>query len=238
MATASEVFIARALSFEGYVEGPRSNETPFGARTGHQFEPWCDSFVSCVAGDVWLSDVIPESVYVPGRLAAARASGQVVTSPRRGDLVCFDWQHDGTADHIGIVLAVNGQTLATIEGNTAPNDAGSQSNGGGVYMRTRYTYQVGGFIRPPYPSGEWTVPTPAEIAASILNTPLPNGQANTAGAPITVLWALSRIYDASQKGSPVTLSADQVTALAAAAGGLTQADVRKAVADLLHTTTP
>lgn len=171
MATAAEEFIAHALTFVGYVEGPRSNETPFGARTGHQFQPWCDSWISSVAQDVGLGDVIPMSAYVPGRLATALRAGQTVRSPQRGDLVCFDWPpRDGVPDHIGIVLAVIGGVLHTVEGNTSPDNSGSQSNGGGVYQRIRPASFAGAYIRPPYPPGEWTVPlTPADahvLAAS------------------------------------------------------------------------
>lgn len=66
-----------------------------------------------------------------------------------GDLVIF-----GNDEHIGIVIANNGDgSYTTIEGNTSSDDAGSQSNGGGVFIRKRYehgSFPITAFIRPEY----------------------------------------------------------------------------------------
>ena len=40
-----------------------------------------------------------------------------------------------------------------MEGNTSSGNGGSQNNGGGVYVRTRSTSIVAGYVRPPYPKG-------------------------------------------------------------------------------------
>src|SRR5699024_2539184 len=40
-----------------------------------------------------------------------------LAKPKAGDIVVFDWQKNGWADHIGFVEAVNGNTITTIEGN-------------------------------------------------------------------------------------------------------------------------
>ena len=64
-----------------------------------------------------------------------------------GDLVLFDFNHNGTSDHIGIVIGINGNKITTIEGNTSStNDA----NGGKVEVRTRTKGQVNYFVRPNY----------------------------------------------------------------------------------------
>ena len=68
---------------------------------------------------------------------------------KRGDLVLFDFNHNGTSDHIGLVLSVNGSSYTTIEGNTG---SGSNTNGGQVQKRTRYNNQINYFIRPKYDS--------------------------------------------------------------------------------------
>lgn len=39
-------------------------------------------------------------------------------SPKGGDIVFFDWENDGTADHVGIVEKTEDETVFTIEGNT------------------------------------------------------------------------------------------------------------------------
>ena len=56
--------------------------------------------------------------------------------PQSGDLIFFTW--DGTKhseDHIGIVVYSDGNTVYTIEGNTA-DAAGLQTDGGGVYFKS------------------------------------------------------------------------------------------------------
>ena len=65
-----------------------------------------------------------------------------------GDIVLFDFNHNGTSDHIGILEAINKDgTITTIEGNTG---SGNDTNGGQVQRRQRYKSQVNYFIRPKY----------------------------------------------------------------------------------------
>ena len=40
-------------------------------------------------------------------------------TPKRGDLIFFDWQPDGSSDHIGIVQNTTNGTILTIEGNSS-----------------------------------------------------------------------------------------------------------------------
>ena len=66
-----------------------------------------------------------------------------------GDIVLF-----ANNEHIELVVSRNSDgSYTTIGGNTSTEDAGSQSNGGCVAMRTRYTsgqFPITSFIRPPY----------------------------------------------------------------------------------------
>ncbi len=39
--------------------------------------------------------------------------------PEAGDLIFFDWEHDGDRDHVGIVTAVKDDIVFTIEGNSS-----------------------------------------------------------------------------------------------------------------------
>ncbi len=66
-----------------------------------------------------------------------------------GDIVLFDFNHNGTSDHIGIVTEVHSNYIKCVEGNTG---SGSDTNGGEVQERTRYKSQVNFFIRPKYDS--------------------------------------------------------------------------------------
>lgn len=155
MATADDV-IRVAQSHVGYVEGPRDNETVFGARTGFNFQPWCGSFVDCVLIDAGQTGE-PSSIYTPNGAAAYRRLGRWIdrNGPvQPGDVVFFDWQGgtgSGGVDHVGIVAEVrrDGQ-VETIEGNTSPSNAGSQSNGGMVARRVRPRNVIAGFGRPAY----------------------------------------------------------------------------------------
>ncbi len=65
------------------------------------------------------------------------------SNPQPGDLVLFDFNGDGTADHVGIVKSVNADgTITTIEGNT------SGEGGQGVHEKRRAMDHVVGFGYP------------------------------------------------------------------------------------------
>lgn len=78
-----------------------------------------------------------KTAYCPALYSWARARGYVTTKPVRGDIVLYDWNGDGTFDHTGIVESWDGLNVTAIEGNTSSGNYGDQSNGGGVYRRTR-----------------------------------------------------------------------------------------------------
>lgn len=112
--------------------------------------PYCDMYVTKCLREIGITNF--DSAYVPGRIATARARGWLVLREKAqpGDLVCFDWDGDGVADHIGIVEIKYSWSYQTIEGNTSGSWRGSQSNGGGVYRRVRSFDTVIAVIRPPY----------------------------------------------------------------------------------------
>lgn len=94
------------------------------------------------------------TLYCPAILAEARAGRnhlRVVdwSQARDGDLVLFDWDDDGVADHIG---RLNGDPdpgliVDTVEGNTSYDNTGSQSNGGAVALRTRSKTDIVAVVR-------------------------------------------------------------------------------------------
>ena len=74
---------------------------------------------------------------------------------RPGDWVFFNFPGGESVDHVGLFMHANkGEgTISTIEGNTSAEGAsGSQSNGGGVFRRTRSTSLVAAVVRVPYRS--------------------------------------------------------------------------------------
>lgn len=96
---------------------------------------------------------LPEA-YCPYILNKARSAGAVLSNKKKaqpGDVVLFNWD-GGVVDHVGIVEKNYGSYIQTIEGNTSSGSGGSQSNGGGVYRRTRSWGVVAAIVRPSWGS--------------------------------------------------------------------------------------
>lgn len=138
----AQLLIEVATKEIGIVEGPKDNETKYGKFTGTNFLPWCGAFV------MWCADKAGVTIpNVVGTLAGAQAFMKKkqwypapANSPKPGDIVFFDFPHDGIdkISHVGIVVSDNGDgTCVTIEGNTAGDARGNQRNGGMVAKKVR-----------------------------------------------------------------------------------------------------
>lgn len=90
-----------------------------------------------------------------------------------GDVVLFDFNGNGTSDHIGIVYAIEGNYVLTIEGNTS---AGSNTNGGQVQLRKRAKSGINYFVRPKY-NDEFT--KEMVIAAALAEVGIKESPANS-----------------------------------------------------------
>jgi hypothetical protein len=139
-------FIAVAKGELDVIEGPKDNETKYGAFTRANFLPWCGSFVNWCANEVGLK--IPNVVStVAGATAFIKKKQWEKVSeatPLPGDIVFFDFPNDGVdrISHVGIVVKDNGDgTVTCIEGNTSPDKKGDQRNGGQVCKKIR-AYKV------------------------------------------------------------------------------------------------
>jgi hypothetical protein len=129
-----------ACSWLGYVESG-NNDTVFGAWYGMNFQPWCSMFI-CYVHEVqaggspsWVRGQNYSYVpYVVNHAKAKQNGLSTTTQPIPGDLCCFDWQHDGVPDHIGLWESGTPSSFNCIEGNTSPSD---NSNGGQVMRRQR-----------------------------------------------------------------------------------------------------
>lgn len=124
--------------------------------------PYCAMFISyCLDWAEASAEGIP-GAYVPWILSANSEAGCLVLNEdaQPGDLVMFDWQGDGVADHIGIVEVNHPDEgwMQTIEGNTSSGSGGSQGNGGGVYRRARNYSSIIGVARPHYETKEDDTP--------------------------------------------------------------------------------
>lgn len=158
-----------AKSYIGYIEGPRDNQTIFGAYTGYNFQPWCGSFVKFVLDRTGTRGE-PSPVWTPGGVKGYMSVGRFIPrtgNPRPGDVVFFDFggstSPDAT-DHVGFVESVDSSSTSgaviCIEGNTSSGAAGSQSNGGGCWRRHRSRNIIVGFGRPLYSGQAGVGPVP------------------------------------------------------------------------------
>ena len=129
---------------------------------------WCEIFTS------WVYDGLAVIPGEPGFncdtvRAAARAAGTLVDprSAQPGDKVFFDWNGDGSLDHTGIVeLNLGAAGLQTIEGNTSSGTGAHQSDGNGVWRRTRPWSVIAAVVRPQYVNAPVVVvPPPVTLPA-------------------------------------------------------------------------
>ena len=162
MSTKTNV-INKAASYIGTHEDPMGsnnvifNTDYYGYPVSGEWYPWCCAFVwdifrMCGASDLFYNG--QRTAYCPTVLSWAKSNGMVVpfSQAQYGDLVLFDWNGDGVADHIGFVEDLRSDgTLICIEGNTS--DA-SHNNGGWVLRRNRYANSVIAIVRIRYPKDE------------------------------------------------------------------------------------
>jgi cell wall-associated NlpC family hydrolase len=122
---------------------------------------WCAVFVSWCFAQAQASSLIPVKnkfgfIYCPDGVNWFSKKKQLVPpkNAQPGDILFFDWDGKGVADHVGLVIENHKTYLTTIEGNTsAEGVAGSQQNGGGVYQRKRYLDKtIMAVARPAYPT--------------------------------------------------------------------------------------
>jgi hypothetical protein len=150
--------ISTATAEVGTVEsggtgGNSGNITKYWAELHPAFqgEPWCAAFVSWVF--IHAGRPLPAMgqwygfSYVPSAYEYFRGIGRLFDEPQPGDVLIYANQaHTGVVTS-GLDAAGN---FHTVEGNTSPGSAGSQTNGGGVYARVRHISQAEGFGRPDY----------------------------------------------------------------------------------------
>lgn len=149
--------------YESEVDGPG------GYDYGANGVAYCAMFASWV-----LAQAGVECAGMPGAYCPSIHHSQTLAAAqlRPGDLVLFDWEDDGTDDHIGIVASNDaaGKRIATIEGNTS---------GGRVAERTRAYSTVCGGIRPAYDgqTSSGAVAVDRALVLKVVNGDYGNGDA-------------------------------------------------------------
>ena len=124
---------------------------PVGYTANYQ-DDWCDIFVTTVFQQAGLSDLIGRECGVQRHIGIMEKKGiwKGRTQPKVGDVVTFDWDGGGWADHIGIVESVNNGVITTIEGNSslyAGSTAKTKVNRKTYDWNSRY---IKGYARPAY----------------------------------------------------------------------------------------
>lgn len=150
------ILITNAESELGYQEGA-NNDTKYGKWYGLNNNPWCAMFVSWVYNQSGQGSLI--NAQTKKGFASCDAGlkwfakkGKLVPigDAQPGDIAFFQFDDDAQPDHVGIVIKNNKKLkrLICIEGNTAGDAKGSQSNGDGVYQKKRPYSLVMAVARP------------------------------------------------------------------------------------------
>ena len=87
---------------------------------------WCVCFISWLAKKLDITNIIPVDISCNSQIKKFKALGVWHTDSniQSGDILYYDWDSSGDADHVGIIEKVNGMSLTVIEGNNGnfPND--------------------------------------------------------------------------------------------------------------------
>lgn len=126
----------------------------FTAEFGGGVWAWCAAFISVIGKESGNSDVIPRSTSCNEQIRVFKAQNAWLgktTDIRVGDVLYYDWDFKAEplpADHVGLVVEVNGNMIKVIEGNKG--DGGSASTVVGVREISKSYDYIFGIARPKY----------------------------------------------------------------------------------------
>ena len=238
-----EAIIEVAKKELGTIEGPKDNETKYGAWMKVNFQPWCQSFVSWCAFTAGVAK-FPKSASTvaasdqfkkEGRWADARND-----DPTPGDWIYFDFPEDGVnrISHVGLCIKNNGDgTIQVIEGNTSGTAKGDQRNGGMCVEKTRgyvknnkkkLVNAVVGWGRPVY-SGEENAPLLSKVgstdSAETVNTTTLEGIAKASAKKPAAKKPVAKKASAKKPAPKTTTETVNTTTL----DGILKASAKKAM---------
>ncbi|UPT71580.1 MAG: peptidoglycan-binding protein [Flavobacterium sp. JAD_PAG50586_2] len=147
--------LSKAQSQDGTAESPpNSNKSPYGlwyepSLNGHK---WCAMFVSWVfhhaghpLGHIQSKNGIHHCQSAHNYY---KEKGRLTTNPEPGDIVIYDWEGTGHADHIGIFIRWTSDAKTHIEAWEGNTSTTNDSDGGRVMKRTRSRSLIKSFINP------------------------------------------------------------------------------------------
>ena len=82
---------------------------------------WCACFVSWCYGQMGLSEprfAACQSQGIPWFTSHGQGGARGYENIAPGDAIFFDWDLDGSADHVGLVIGTDGERVYTVEGNS------------------------------------------------------------------------------------------------------------------------
>jgi hypothetical protein len=195
----AEAFIAVADFYakQRYVEKPKnSNHTMFGAWYGVQ-TAWCAMFVSYCLNHSGNGKTINGAQSKKGFALCSKGIAWFkkkqawfpVGKAKPGDVAFFDWNHDHSPEHTGLIVRVDlkKKRVLTIEGNTG---AKNLSNGGAVLKQWRNMSTIMGVGRPAFSGVQVEVPVPAPAPVEVVK-------------PVEVVPVVKLVLKEGSKGADV-----------------------------------
>ena len=163
----AEKILALARSQIGVTEQPPNSNTVlynteyYNRKVNGSNYAWCAVFLwwlfrECEAHDLYFDG--KKTAFCPTLLDFHIRKGQQVRDGQYepGDIVCFNFNGETSASHVGICECFDGEYMTSIDGNTG---TGNEANGGAVMRRRRHKKYVVGGYRPKY---EKTAPEAVE----------------------------------------------------------------------------
>lgn len=165
------------------------NTDYYGSAVSGENYAWCCVFVWWLFKQCGLSNLFyggSKTAYCPTLVSWFKSNGQWVTSGYKpGDVIFFDYQGDGSADHVGIVESVSGNKITCIEGNYSNS----------VYRVTR-TSAIMGAGRPAYNSRTRSASSSGTTTGSGSSGAAEGIQIFTASSQDTISkWGLLRYFE-------------------------------------------
>ena len=97
-----------------------NNYTTYCKDMGYNYRiEWCACFISWLAEKLGITDIIPVDMSCNSQIKKFKALGVWHTDSniQSGDILYYDWDSSGDADHVGIVISNTNGILTVIEGN-------------------------------------------------------------------------------------------------------------------------
>ena len=149
---------------------------------------WCACFISWLAEKLGITDIIPVDMSCNSQISKFKNLGVWHTDRnfQSGDIIYYDWDNSGDADHVGIVEKVAGNTLTVIEGNNGnfPNDRVRRRE---IASDSSLIY---GYARPKYP-------VKGSANGSDVSISLPTVRKGDSGNAVKILQAFLVAYEYS-----------------------------------------